>query len=227
MGRVLPEPVGAAQRLEVADELSHAAIVRGDAASRGEVEDERLVDSDGEREPSRGPFEADQPGDLPAEGGGVPGLPGEEMVDGEAGGARSPAFGGQREAGDGARGRRATAFPAGELAVGRVSPAGGPEVEPVAPSVRAGSGAVVEALGEQPLVGTLGARIGGEARGRNAAQREERLHGEHGVRLGAERTRRRGASSAFGQGLVVVGPVRPRPVGRLVGDVPSTAAASS
>ena len=110
MGRVLPEPVGAAQCLEVADELSHPAIVSRDAAAGGEIEDEGRVDSDVEREPSRGPFEPDQPGDLPAEGGGVAGLPGEEMVDADAGSVRSSAFGVQREAGDGARRRRATPF---------------------------------------------------------------------------------------------------------------------
>jgi hypothetical protein len=60
MGRVLPETVGAAQRLEVGDELSHPAIVSGDAASGGEVEDEGLVDGDIEREPSRGTFESGQ-----------------------------------------------------------------------------------------------------------------------------------------------------------------------
>jgi hypothetical protein len=70
MGRVLPEPVGAAPRLEGADELAHPAIGSGDAAAGGEVEDERLVDGEVECEPSQGPFEPDQPGDrAPASGG--------------------------------------------------------------------------------------------------------------------------------------------------------------
>jgi hypothetical protein len=87
MGRVLPEPGGAAPRLEVGDNLSHPAIVSGDAAAGGEVEDERRGDGDVEREPSRGPFEPDQ-----------------------AGGIRAPACGVQREADGGARARRATPF---------------------------------------------------------------------------------------------------------------------
>ena len=55
-------------------------------------------------------------------------------------------------------------------------------------------GAVVEAFAEEPLVGALGARVGGEARGGDAAQRYDGLHGDEPRAVGWSRWRLRSPS---------------------------------
>ena len=165
-----------------------------------------------------GAFEPDESRHLPAERGGVAGLACEQVVDADAGGVRPPAFGVQREAGDGAGRRRAAPFAAGEPAVVGVL-AGRAAVESEVGLVRAGPGAVVEALVEEPLVGALGARVGGEAGGGDAAQREERLHGDDAVALGARQRRRRACRvGVWAAGSSSSRHDRPRPVGLLVGE---------
>src|SRR5882757_5085036 len=114
MGIVLPKAIRPPQGLEVGNEFSHSSVLGCDAASGGEVQEEGEIEGDVEGDLSQRAFEPDQSGDLPAERRLLARLAGEQMVDADAGGLRSRAFGVQPKAGHRAGRGRAAPLPTGE-----------------------------------------------------------------------------------------------------------------
>ena len=163
------------QRGHKRQHVGHARVVASGAHPAAYVQHQRQVEAGKEGQKAPGRFGPHQPRHFVAQRVGVARLAAQQQVQGAAGRGAGAVLGMQRQANEGAGG-------VGPAAPARMrQPAIAAHEAIDAGGFAGGPGAVGQALGQQPRVGALGARVGGVAARGQRPQREGGLQRHHRV----------------------------------------------
>lgn len=167
---MVPEAEAPLQPAGKGHHVGHAGILQAGTDAPAQVKHERSIVARKVGEEAAGRLGANCPGHLEAKGVGLQGLVCQKEVEPSAGGLARPAVRmvGQGQEGEGGVGAAA------EAGVGQ--PPVAPGEDELAALDAGGPPSLGQHLGEQPVIGPLGARIGREAGGREGAQGKTRLH---------------------------------------------------